>query len=188
MTADISQVKEGDSCPCCGEKLQFDHGIEVGNTFKLGTKYSTSMDLMFLDENNQLKPVWMGCYGIGLERCMAAIADQHHDEAGLKWPVSTAPFEVAIVPVSMKNEQQAQAAGSLYEDLKKAGVEVLLDDRPERAGVKFKDMELVGIPFRITVGRGIADGTVELSIRESDTKEDVPFTEVKERILKLLGR
>lgn len=188
MTADISQVKEGDFCPCCGEKLHFDHGIEVGNTFKLGTKYSTSMDLMFLDENNQLKPVWMGSYGIGLERCMAAIADQHHDDNGLIWPVSTAPFEVAVVPVSMKNEQQAQAALELYESLKKTGVEVLLDDRPERAGVKFKDMELIGVPYRITVGRGIVDGNVELSIRETAAKEEVPFDGVKERILNLLGR
>ena len=184
--ADITQVREGDTCPNCGHKLHFEHGIEVGNTFKLGTKYSKSMDLMFLDENNTQQPVWMGSYGIGLERCMAAIADQYNDENGLKWPVSTAPFQVVIVPVSMKNELQAQKAFELYEELKAAGVDVLLDDRPERAGVKFKDMELIGIPYRITVGRGIADGKVEWFERENGTKEDLPAESVKERVLSVI--
>lgn len=185
--ADISQVREGDICPNCGEPLAFEHGIEVGNLFKLGTKYAESMDLKYLDENNQLQPVWMGSYGIGLERCMAAVADQHHDEAGLIWPLEIAPFQIVIVPVSMKNETQAKAALKLYEDLKAAGVQVVLDDRPERAGVKFKDMELIGIPYRVTVGRGIDSGMVEWTNRESGVREEIPVDMVKERILSLIG-
>lgn len=185
--ADISQVREGDICPNCGEPLAFEHGIEVGNLFKLGTKYAESMDLKYLDENNQLQPVWMGSYGMGLERCMAAVADQHHDEAGLIWPLEIAPFQIAIVPVSMKNETQAKAALKLYEDLKAAGVQVVLDDRPERAGVKFKDMELIGIPYRVTVGRGIDSGMVEWTERESGVREEIPVDMVKERILSLIG-
>lgn len=185
--ADISQVREGDICPNCGEPLAFEHGIEVGNLFKLGTKYAESMDLKYLDENNQLQPVWMGSYGIGLERCMAAVADQHHDEAGLIWPLEIAPFQIAIVPVSMKNETQAKAALKLYEDLKATGVQVVLDDRPERAGVKFKDMELIGIPYRVTVGRGIDSGMVEWTERESGVREEIPVDMVKERILSLIG-
>lgn len=185
--ADISQVREGDICPNCGEPLAFEHGIEVGNLFKLGTKYAESMDLKYLDENNQLQPVWMGSYGIGLERCMAAVADQHHDEAGLIWPLEIAPFQIAIVPVSMKNETQAKAALKLYEDLKAAGVQVVLDDRPERAGVKFKDMELIGVPYRVTVGRGIDSGMVEWTERESGVREEIPVDMVKERILSLIG-
>ena len=185
--ADISQVRERDICPNCGEPLAFEHGIEVGNLFKLGTKYAESMDLKYLDENNQLQPVWMGSYGIGLERCMAAVADQHHDEAGLIWPLEIAPFQIAIVPVSMKNETQAKAALKLYEDLKAAGVQVVLDDRPERAGVKFKDMELIGIPYRVTVGRGIDSGMVEWTERESGVREEIPVDMVKERILSLIG-
>ncbi len=145
------------------------------------------MDLKYLDENNQLQPVWMGSYGIGLERCMAAVADQHHDEAGLIWPLEIAPFQIAIVPVSMKNETQAKAALKLYEDLKAAGVQVVLDDRPERAGVKFKDMELIGIPYRVTVGRGIDSGMVEWTERESGVREEIPMDMVKERILSLIG-
>ena len=186
IIADISQVKEGDLCPNCGKPLLFEHGIEVGNLFKLGTKYAESMDLKYLDENNNLQPVWMGSYGIGLERCMAAVADQHHDENGLIWPLEIAPFQVAVVPVSMKNEKQAQAALALYEDLKKAGVKVLLDDRPERAGVKFKDMELIGIPYRITVGRSIDKGMVEWTERESGVREEMPADMVKERILRII--
>ncbi len=186
MTADFAQVQEGDICPNCGKPLLFEHGIEVGNLFKLGTKYAESMDLKYLDENNQLKPVWMGSYGIGLERCMAAVADQHHDDAGLIWPLEIAPFQVAIVPVSMKNEAQAKAAQELYEELKKAGVKVLLDDRPERAGVKFKDMELIGIPYRVTIGRGIDNSMVEWTERESGIKEEIPADLVRERILSLL--
>lgn len=180
LVTDLTQVKEGDLCPKCGKPLTFEHGIEVGNLFKLGTKYSKAMGLMYSDMNNQLQPVWMGSYGIGLERCMAAVADQYHDDAGLMWPKEIAPFRTAIVPVSMKDENQVAAAMDLYEKAQKKGYDVLLDDRPERAGVKFKDMELIGIPYRITLGRGVADGMAELFIRATQEKKEIPLGELEE--------
>ncbi|MDL2276858.1 proline--tRNA ligase, partial [Breznakia sp. OttesenSCG-928-G09] len=151
--ADIVSVQEGDVCPTCGGKLKFARGIEVGNTFKLGTKYAESMDFKYLDNENKLKPVVMGSYGIGIERCMAAIVEQCHDENGIIWPMSVAPYQVEIVLVNVKDEIQTQLANKLYDDFTAAGIEVLLDDRDERAGVKFKDSELIGIPLRITVGK-----------------------------------
>lgn len=171
--ADLTQVKEGDLCPKCHQKLTFEHGIEVGNLFKLGTKYSKAMNLMFSDQNNQLQPVWMGSYGIGLERCMAAVADQHHDEAGLIWPDNLAPFKVAIVIVSMKDEKQVAEAMKLYEYAKSKGYDVLLDDRSERAGVKFKDMELIGIPHRITFGKGVNRDVAEYVVRQDGNKQEI---------------
>lgn len=182
MVADIAQVKEGDICPICGKKLTFDKGIEVGNTFKLGTKYAKALGLEYQDVNNQLHPVQMGCYGFGLERCMAAIVEQHNDESGILWPTSVAPFSVAIVIVSLKDEEQIRIANELYETLRAAGIEVVLDDRNERPGVKFKDMELIGIPYRVTVGRGIKDGNVELRARSAEASEDVAISEIVERL------
>ena len=176
---DYSMVKEGDVCPNCGGKITFDHGIEVGNLFKLGTKYAESMGLYYADPNNQLKPVWMGCYGIGLERCMAAVADQHHDEHGLIWPLSVAPFRLAIVPVSMKDENQVTIANELYDYAVSKGYDVLLDDRNERPGVKFKDMELIGIPNRLTIGRGIQDGKAEFVLRDGMVKKEVALGDLK---------
>lgn len=177
--ADFSQVREGDLCPKCGRKLTFEHGIEVGNLFKLGTKYSKTMGLLYSDQNNQLQPVWMGSYGIGLERCLAAVADQHHDDAGLIWPENLAPFKTAIVPVSMKDEMQVAAANSLYDYALEKGYDVLYDDRTERAGVKFKDMELIGIPWRITLGRGVANGTAEIFERATGEKSEVSIDDLR---------
>lgn len=188
MIGDIAQVHEGDRCPKCGGKLKFQHGIEVGNLFKLGTKYATTMGLQYLDKNNQLQPVVMGSYGIGLERCMAAIVEQHNDEHGIIWPLSVAPFAVCIVIVSMKDEQQIQAANALYEELRAAGIEVLLDDRDERVGVKFKDMELIGIPYRVTVGRGIVDGKVELVVRADGEKKELSVDACKQELKELLTK
>lgn len=182
LVADISCVKEGDICPNCGKKLTFTKGIEVGNTFKLGTKYAQSLGLQYLDRNNQLQPVVMGSYGIGLERCMAAVVEQHNDEAGIIWPEAIAPFEVAIVIVSMKDEEQIGVANKLYDELRKAGIDVVLDDRNERPGVKFKDMELIGIPYRITVGRGIKEGTVELRAREASENQNVAICDIVETL------
>ena len=179
MVADIACVHDGDVCPVCKGKLIFTKGIEVGNTFKLGTKYSIAMGLNYLDANNKLNPVVMGSYGIGLERCMAAIAEQYNDEYGLKWPVSVAPYHVGIVVVSNKDEEQMQAANALYDELNKAGYEVILDDRNERVGVKFKDMELIGIPCRITVGKRINEGIVEFRMRNSSENEEVKIEELK---------
>lgn len=188
MVADIASVKEGDICPNCGAKLQFTKGIEVGNTFKLGTKYAESLGLEYLDSSNQLKPVVMGSYGIGLERCMAAVVEQHNDEHGIIWPHAIAPFELAIVIVSMKDEEQIRIANELYEACKKEGIDVLLDDRNERPGVKFKDMELVGIPVRITVGRGISEGQVELRGRTASENINVSIDEAVKRVQELLSK
>lgn len=188
MVADIASVKEGDICPNCGAKLQFTKGIEVGNTFKLGTKYAESLGLEYLDSSNQLKPVVMGSYGIGLERCMAAVVEQHSDEHGIIWPHAIAPFELAIVIVSMKDEEQIRIANELYEACKKEGIDVLLDDRNERPGVKFKDMELVGIPVRITVGRGISEGQVELRGRTASENINVSIDEAVKRVQELLSK
>lgn len=188
MTADIAQVHEGDRCPKCGGKLKFEHGIEVGNLFKLGTKYASTMGLQYLDKNNKLQPVVMGSYGIGLERCMAAVVEQHNDEHGIIWPISIAPYAVSIVIISMKDEKQKQAAEEMYEALENAGIEVLLDDRDERPGVKFKDMELIGIPYRVTVGRGIADDKVELVDRSSNEKIEISVEECIERLKNALNK
>ena len=178
MCADIAQVHEGDVCPVCGAPLSFCKGIEVGNTFKLGNKYAKALGLEYLDANNTLHPVEMGCYGLGLERTLASIVEQHHDDDGIIWPLSVAPYQVAIVIVSMKDEEQVRIANELYETLKAEGYDVLLDDRKERPGVKFKVMELIGIPYRITVGRGIAQGNVELRARGAHENEEVAIENV----------
>ena len=188
MVADIAQVKEGDICPKCGAKLTFEKGIEVGNTFKLGTKYANALGLMYQDENNKLNPVVMGCYGFGLGRAMAAIVEQHHDENGIKWPLSVAPYSLAIVIVAIKDEQQVEVANKLYDELSALGIDVLLDDRKERPGVKFKDMELIGVPYRITVGRGIKDGKVEFVTRATNEKEEINVDAIVEHVKGLLGK
>ncbi|MFV0380426.1 MAG: proline--tRNA ligase [Anaerorhabdus sp.] len=167
--SDIRQVQEEDICPNCGDKLYFSRGIEVGNTFKLGTKYSEIMNLKFSNSENKLMPVWMGSYGIGLARTMAAIAEQKCDDKGLNWPLIIAPYKVAIVIVSTKDEEQVNAANNLYDKLCNANISCILDDRDERVGIKFKDMELIGIPYRITVGRDIVNNKVELKGR-NDTE------------------
>ncbi len=169
--ADLRNIQDGDICPVCGGRVHFAHGIEVGNTFKLGTKYAKALDLQYLDSNNQLQYVWMGSYGIGPARAMAALAEQNVDENGINWPKDLAPYQVAIVIISMKDEQQVAIANKLHDELQAAGIEVILDDREERPGVKFKDMELIGIPYRITVGRGVKDGKVELKPRIGDSVE-----------------
>ena len=168
---DLRNIMEGDICPKCGGTIEFKHGIEVGNTFKLGTKYSKALDLRYLDSNNQLQDVWMGSYGIGPARAMAALAEQNADENGINWPIEVAPYQIAIVIISTKDEQQVAEAENIYAQLTRKGYEVILDDRDERPGVKFKDMELIGIPYRITVGKGIKDGKVEFKARTGDKIE-----------------
>ncbi len=185
--ADLRNIMEGDICPNCGGRIHFAHGIEVGNTFKLGTKYSKALDLQYLDANNQLQYVWMGSYGIGPARAMAALAEQNADENGINWPKDLAPYQAAIIIISTKDEAQNEAAEKLYEQLEKAGVEVLLDDRDTRPGVKFKDMDLIGIPYRITVGHGIKDGMVELKPRTGE-KVDVPVDKAAEMLIEELKK
>jgi len=185
QVADIRNIAEGDICPVCGGRIHFAHGIEVGNTFKLGTKYSRTMGLQYLDQNNTLQDVWMGSYGIGPARAMAALVEQNNDENGINWPAHLAPFQCAVVVISIKDEVQASLGEKLHDELIHAGVDTVLDDRDERPGVKFKDMELIGIPFRITVGRGAKDGKVEIKPRTGESFE-VPAEEAVQTIQKLL--
>lgn len=168
LVGDIVNVKEGDICPKCGGKLIFKKGIEIGNTFKLGTKYSEKLGLNYVDENNKLIPVVMGCYGIGLGRCMAAIVEQNNDENGIIWPISIAPFKCTIVIANTKDEVQVSLANKLYDSLLEKGIEPLLDDRNERMGVKLNDMDLIGIPVRIVVGKRASEDIVELKYRNND--------------------
>lgn len=185
-TADIRQIQENDICPICGGKIHFKHGIEIGNTFKLGTKYSKALNLEYLDANNKLNPVWMGSYGIGLGRCMAAIAEQNNDKDGLIWPLSIAPYKLAIVVISSKDEVQMKLAEKIYDHFQAKGIDVLLDDRDERPGVKFKDMDLIGIPYRITIGKKAPEGIVEFKSRRSENKEELTVEELFDKMLKIL--
>ncbi len=164
---DISLVKEGELCPICHKPLKKTKGIEVGNIFQLGTKYSSPMNACYTDEQGQLKPYIMGCYGIGVSRTMAAAIEKYHDEHGIIWPIAIAPYHVDIVPVNCDDEEQMKIASDLYDKLQKLNIEVILDDRKDRAGVKFKDADLIGFPIRITVGKTISEGLVEFKIRKT---------------------
>lgn len=182
VAEDIVSVGEGDKCPCCGAPLAIDCGTEVGNIFQLGDKYSKALNATFLDKDGKAKPFIMGSYGIGISRCVAAVAEQNFDEKGIAWPLSIAPYHVLITVVNAKNELQMERGLELYETLKAQGVEVIIDDRNERAGVKFTDADLIGIPVRVTVGKGIQEGVVEFSLRKDMEKSEVPYESVLERI------
>ncbi|ADU30719.1 proline--tRNA ligase [Evansella cellulosilytica] len=165
--ADLRNIQEGDPSPDGKGTIRFKEGIEVGHVFKLGTRYSEAMGAMYLDENGKNKPMIMGCYGIGVTRTLAAIIEQFHDESGIIWPTSVTPFDVHIVPINMKQEEQKQLAEELYNELTEERLEVLIDDRPERPGVKFKDADLYGFPVRVTVGKKANEGVVELKVRKT---------------------
>jgi prolyl-tRNA synthetase len=156
--------------------------VEVGHIFKLGTKYSDSMGARVLTAEGSEVPIIMGSYGIGVERVMAAIVELYNDEAGIIWPVSVAPFHAVITPVNVKDQMMREAAEQLYRELEAAGIEVLLDDRDERAGVKFNDADLIGVPFRVTVGKKIKEGTVELFTRSNRSSEDVAINAVTDAL------
>ncbi len=183
--ADIRLVEKNDKCVDCGAELKVTKGIEVGNIFKLGTKYSKAMNATFTDKDGKERPFIMGCYGIGVTRTAAAAVERHHDEFGIKWPLAIAPYTVVIVPVSDQDETQMKVAEEMYKKLLDAKVEVLIDDRGERAGVKLKDADLIGIPFRITVGKTIKDGLVEFKTRATNEMETITPDEAVERILAL---
>lgn len=170
IVTDIKMLQEGDPCPKCGQPVKYTRGIEVGQVFKLGTKYSDSMGAYYKDENQKDQLIWMGCYGIGVTRTLAAIVEQHHDDSGIIWPMSVAPYHVVLTVMKHNDEEQMNLANTMYEKLVKAGAEVLLDDRKERPGVKFKDADLMGIPIRITIGRDAADGKVEYKLRREEDK------------------
>ncbi|MBQ9002728.1 MAG: proline--tRNA ligase, partial [Eggerthellaceae bacterium] len=172
--ADLCQVKPGDACPKCGKELQGARGIEVSQVFQLGTKYSESMGATFMDEDGKEKPFVMGCYGVGVTRSMAAIVEQYHDENGIAWPMAVAPAHVCVVPLTVGDDVVAPAAEKIAEELAVAGFEVALDDRSERAGVKFADADLIGWPCQVVVGkRGLAEGKVEFKVRATGEKTDV---------------
>ena len=180
---DLLLVEEGDTCPNCGSKLYIDRGIEVGNIFQLGTKYSKSLNATFLNENGKEREFVMGSYGVGVSRSVAAIVEQYHDEKGIIWPFVVAPYHVIITVVNTKKEEQIALGERLYNELKNKGIEVLLDDRNESAGVKFNDRDLIGIPARITVGKLASDGIVEFSLRKSSEREELKAEDVYDRIL-----
>lgn len=182
--ADIRNVCEDDNCPVCGSKLTFKKGIEVGNTFKLGTKYCESLNLQYSDENNTLHYPYMGCYGIGIARILSAYIEQNHDDEGIIFNESISPFDVHIVVVNTKDEEQMKLADSLYHSLKDKGLDVIMDDRDERVGVKFKDADLIGIPNRITVGKDAKDGIIELKQRNSEDIIKLSFEEILEKLSK----
>ena len=186
ITGDIVNVQEGDTCPECGGKLYFKKGIEIGNLFKLGTKYAEKLGLTYLDENNKEQTVVMGCYGIGPGRILASLIEQTNDEYGLVLPMNIAPYQVALVQIDMKNEEQSKIANEIYDKLTAEGIEVIFDDRDERPGVKFKDMELIGIPARITVGKKITDNLVEFKERATGNGEDIAIDQVVEKVVKFV--
>ena len=163
---DLREVVAGEACPMCDAPLSVAKYIEVGHCFKLGTRYTEALDVKVLDENGAARPILMGSYGIGIGRALAAIVEQHHDDAGIVWPVSVAPYEVVISILNPKDPATSESGAQIYEALQAAGLDVILDDRDERPGVKFKDAELVGIPYRVTVGpKGLAEGKVEFTRR-----------------------
>jgi prolyl-tRNA synthetase len=165
---DIRKVVAGDRCSRCGNALKTTRGIEVGHIFKLGTKYSEAMGATFLDEKGNKKPFVMGCYGIGIPRTMAAAIEQNHDEKGIIWPMPIAPYQVVVVPVNSRIKEQMELAEKLYNTMQGFGIEVVLDDRDERAGVKFNDADLIGFPLRITIGsRSLKEGKVEIKKRRT---------------------
>lgn len=174
---DLHTVKANEPCVKCGAPLVMQKGLEIGHIFKLGTRYSETMNASFLSADGSRCPLFMGSYGIGVERLLAAIAELSHDEHGLVWPLAVAPFQVLIVPINVRDGAQMDAAEQLYSQLKSQNVDVLIDDRDERAGVKFNDGDLIGIPYRVTVGKKIADGKVELTNRATKERVDVSLAE-----------
>ncbi len=183
---DITNIKEGDVCPKCNGKIYFKKGIEIGNLFKLGDKYSKSLNLTYLDKNNKPKYVEMGSYGIGTARCISAIIEQHHDDKGIIWPKEVAPFAIAIVIINIKDEKQVNVAEKLYNNLINKNIDVLLDDRDERAGVKFNDMDLVGIPIRITIGNKVIDNMLEIKTRDGKIDKTIKLEELEEILKEIL--
>ncbi|MBA2873956.1 proline--tRNA ligase [Thermaerobacillus caldiproteolyticus] len=184
--ADLRFIQEGDPSPDGKGTIRFARGIEVGHVFKLGTRYSEAMNATYLDENGRTQTMIMGCYGIGVSRLLAAIAEQFADENGLVWPAAVAPFHVHIISINPKNDEQRQLADEWYEKLGQAGFEVLYDDRQERPGVKFADSDLIGIPVRVTIGKRAGEGIVEVKVRRTGESMEVHVDELVDTIQRLL--
>ena len=186
LVIDIKTLKENDPCPVCKAPVKYARGIEVGHVFKLGTKYSESMGAYYKDENMQDQLVVMGCYGIGVTRTLAAVVEQYHDDDGIIWPVSVAPYHVIVTIVNGADEEQKSLAEDIYNKLLDAKVEALLDDRDERPGVKFKDADLLGIPVRITVGKRAGEGVVEYKLRKNADQEEIDSNEAVAKAVKFI--
>ncbi len=177
IVKDVKNVVEGDACPKCGKPLSMCRGVEVGHIFKLGTKYSKALNCVFLDKDGKENPMIMGCYGIGVGRTLAAVIEQYNDEDGIKWPVSVAPYKAIVIPTKVNDEENMALAEEIYTKLQEAGIEVLIDDRNERPGVKFKDSDLIGIPVRITVGRRASERVVEVKMRATGEVSEITAEE-----------
>lgn len=185
----IRLIDTHDVCPVCGGHIEMKKGIEVGQVFKLGTKYSEALGCNFLDQNGKSHPMVMGCYGIGVTRTVAASIEQNHDEDGIIWPINIAPYEAVIVPFNTKDEEVMKVAKELYEALNTSRDEIVLDDRKGRAGPKFKDADLIGYPVRVTIGKKLKEnGTVEIKIRRTGEVIEVPFAEAAEKVNSVLNR
>lgn len=187
-THDLRNATSGDPCPRCDSgAVDFVHGIEVAHVFKLGTKYSESLGAQFLDEKDKKHPIIMGCYGIGVNRIIAGLAETKHDDKGLVWPMSIAPFEVLVIPLNIKDEEVMKVANELYSDLRKAGVDTLIDDRKQRPGVKFNDADLIGIPLRVVIGgRGLKEGALEIKWRTAEEPESISLANAAEEVVTLV--
>lgn len=188
VITDLRMVKEGDPCPHCGAGLNMTRGIEAGQVFTLGTKYSKAMGATFLDENGKEQPLYMGCYGIGVGRTMAAAIEQNNDEQGIVWPRAIAPYEVVVVAVNAKKADQLEYAEKVYAECQKAGLDTLLDDRKERAGVKFKDCDLIGYPVRVVIGpKAIEEGQIEIKVRKTGEVFTVAYDKYLLKVQELLN-
>lgn len=186
IVTDLKLLKLGDKCPTCGSMVKIARGIEVGQVFKLGTKYSQSMGAYYKNENMEDQVIIMGCYGIGVTRTLAAIVEQHHDDNGIIWPMSVAPYHAVVTIVNTGDQVQETLAESIYQELLKAGVEALIDDRKERPGVKFKDADMLGIPVRITVGKKANEGTVEFKLRRESNLSEMTWKEATQKAIELV--
>lgn len=179
LVTDLAAAQEGDGCPECGAPLRASRGVEVGNIFQLGTRYTDAMHCTFLDAEGKARPLIMGSYGIGVGRLLACVAEEHRDEKGLVWPLSVAPYQVHLVSLAKGAGPSAEAAERLYRELQEVGLEVLLDDRGENPGVKFNDADLIGLPLRLIVGeRSLKKGVVEMKLRGQQENREVPLAEV----------
>ncbi|ADH99289.1 proline--tRNA ligase [Salisediminibacterium selenitireducens] len=186
--SDIRMIQEGDPSPDGKGTIRFKEGIEVGHVFKLGTKYSEALGATVLDDQGKARPIVMGSYGIGVSRTVAAIIEEHHDEDGIIWPLSVAPFQAHLIPVNIKQDEQKALAESLYTELQESGLDILFDDRQERPGVKFKDSDLLGLPIRVTIGKKAGEGIVEVKYRKSGETVEVHRDDLKNTILEYVNR
>jgi prolyl-tRNA synthetase len=188
LWADLVRAQPGDGCPTCGGTLKGARGIEVSQVFQLGTRYSETMGATFTDVAGVERPFQMGCYGVGITRSLAAVIEQYSDENGIAWPLSVAPLEVAVLPLTVGDETVAPVAERIWRECATAGIEVVLDDRDERAGVKFADADLIGWPYRIVVGKkGVAEGTVEVKARGTGERTSVAIEDATRHVAALVA-